>query len=242
MNALNVILCDDGAFEITSPYPGKRDFKIIYDGAHDCHPWRVISEMGGSGVWRDEDSFQCLDEAMDWAVSLSSETYPVPGYGVTLPCGTFFSRPGKVKIEDVMAAIGWSYVISVDGWSPVKYPKGTPHATVAAYFQDLLEDTAAILGSIDPEIAAEGEDEAGMELWIADVTIPVYNFVHRDDAQATFLSLFEEEGIPCMDSFDYTGRVNVNPHTATIIELEPFRTAREPSSTAARATSAEAGR
>jgi hypothetical protein len=242
MNALNVTLSDDGAFEITSPFPGKRDFRIFHDVADNCHPWRVISEMGGSGIWRDEDCFQSLDEAMDWAVSLSTETYPVAGYGVTLPCGTFFSRPGKVKIEDVMAAIGWTYVISVKGWSPITYPEGTQHTTVASYFHDLVQDTAAILGDVDPCPPTDGEEDNGMEMWVADITIPVYGFVNTERAQETFLSIFEEEGVPSTTSFDYTTRVNVTPHTATIFELDAFRTAREPSPTSVQATSAEASR
>lgn len=241
MNALNVTLSDDGAFEITSPLPGKRDFKIIHDGADACHPWRVISEMGGSGIWRNEDVFQSLDEAMDWAVSLSTETFPVPGYGVTLPCGTFFSRPGRVKIEDVMASIGWTYVISVNGWSPITYPKGTSKNAVLSYFQDLVEDTAAILGSVDRCPPTEGENDKGTDMWVADITIPVYGFVHTQHAQENFLAIFEEEGVPCVDSFDYTTRTNVIPHTATVIDLESVRKARVHSPAPRTATSAEAG-
>lgn len=240
MNALNVTLSDDGAFEITSQLPGKRDFRIIHDGAHDCHPWKVVSELGGSGIWREEDSFQNLDEAMDWAVSLSTETFPAPGYGVTLPCGTFFSRPGRVKIEDVMASIGWVYVVSVDGYSPAPFPKNTNHQTVKSYFEDLVSDTAAILGSVDPEV--DDADESGMVMWIADIKIPVYGFIRTDRAQAMFLDIFEQEGIPSTNSFDYTTRINVVPHAANVIQLDDMRALRGSPITPIQTASAEAGR
>ncbi|MCS4088983.1 hypothetical protein [Rhizobium sp. BK176] len=240
MNALNVTLSTDGAFEINSPYPGKRDYKIIHDGSDTCHPWKVISELGESGVWRDEDTFQNLDEAMDWAVSLSTEIYPVPGYGVTLPCGTFFARPGRVKIEDVMASIGWAYVTSVDGWSPVTYPKGTPKSVVESYFQDMVEDTASILGSID--LCNDNEDEP-MDMWIADITIPVDGFIQTDRAIETFKAIFEQEGVTCTGSFDYATRINVAPHSANVIDFVPYLKARETSPAPRKAaTSAEAGR
>jgi hypothetical protein len=242
MNVLNITLSDDGAFEIISPIPGKRDFKIKHDSTDACHPWKVISEMGGSGVWREDDSFQSLDEALDWSVSLSTETFPVPGYGVTLPCGTFFSRPGKVKIEDVMASIGWTYVLSVDGWSPIMYPKGTSKNAVISYFQNLVEDTAAVLGSVDRCPPTDGEDDNGQEMWVADITIPVYGFIHSDHAQSSFASIFEDEGIPCMDAFDYTTRTNVTPHSATIIDFASALKARELSQASHTTNSAEAGR
>ncbi|MBY3155516.1 hypothetical protein HFO56_24625 [Rhizobium laguerreae] len=242
MNALNVTLSPDGAFEINSPYPGKRDYKIVHDGSDGCHPWKVVSELGESGIWRDEDTFQSLDEAMDWAVSLSTETYPVPGYGVTLPCGTFFSRPGLVKIEDVMASIGWAYVTSVSGWSPVTYPKDTPQSVVESYFQDMVEDTAALLGSVDLCSPTEG-DEEHMDMWVADISIPVDGFIQTDHAQAIFLEIFEQEGIRCTDSFDYTTRINVVPHAANVIDFAPFLNARESAPERRKpATSAEAGR
>lgn len=223
MNAINVILTEDGAFEIVSPFPGKRDYRIFHDTDPDNHPWKVISEMGCSGVWREEDRFQSLDEALDWAVSLSSETYPVPAYGVTLPCGTYMARPGKVKIEDAMAGFGWSYIVSAMGWSHASYPADTPHSTVQAHFEEMVEDTLAILGDVE---ACPDRDDRGMCLWIADITIPVYAFVRTDNAKEVLLALFEEEGIPCTDAFDYTGRVNVTPHSALIIELDAARLAR----------------
>jgi hypothetical protein len=242
MNALNVTLSTDGAFEINSPYPGKRDYKIIHDASDNCHPWKVISELGESGIWRDEDTFQSLDEAMDWAVSLSTETYPVPGYGVTLPCGTFFARPGRVKIEDVMASIGWVYVTSVTGFSAVTYPKGTPKSVVDAYFQDMVEDTASLLGSVDLCNPTDGEDKP-MDMWVADITIPVDGFIPTDRAEATFMEIFEQEGVSCTDSFDYATRINVAPHSANVIDFASFLKARETSPAPRKAaTSAEAGR
>ena len=227
MTALTVKLLDDGAFEIASPFPGKRDYKIIHDGSHECLPWKVLSEMGESGIWREEDTFQSLDEALDWAVSLSSETFPVPGYGVTLPCGAFFSRPGNVKIEDVMAAIGWSYVVSVTGWSPKVYPKGTSRDTAVAYFEDLVEDTGAILGSVDICNKTDGEDDRGLDMWCADIVIPVSAFVRTEQAQEVFLEIFEEEGIPSTKYFDYECRVNVTPHSADVLDFSAAFEARK---------------
>jgi hypothetical protein len=242
MNAINVTLSGDGAFEINSPYPGKRDFRIVHDGAHDCHPWKVVSDLGETGFWRDEDSFQNLDEAMDWAVSLSSETYPTPGYGVTLPCGTFFSRPGRVKIEDVMASIGWVYVISVRGYSPITFPKGTPVSSITSHFEDLVEDTGAILGSVDRENPTDSEADSGLEMWLADITIPISGFIQTDFAVHTFKSIFEEEGIPSTEYFDYATRVNVSPHSANVIDFAAARKEREAPSAPNKAASAEAGR
>lgn len=240
MTALNVILSDDGAFEILSPTPGKRDFRILHDESLESHSWKVLSELGQSGVWREEDTFESLDEALDWAVSLSTETYPAPGYGVTLPCGTFLARPGRVKIEDAMAAIGWTYVISVNGWSPITYPKGTSRSTVTSYFEDLIEDTAAILGSVDLCPGTEGEDDDGMEMWIADVTIPVAEFLHEDTRLEAFIEIFDAEGIPNTNLFDYVNRVNVIPHKADVLDFEEFRKARENERADAKLNSAEA--
>lgn len=231
MTALTVTLLDEGAFEILSPFPGKRDYRIIHDGSDEIHPWKVISEMGGSGIWREDDTFQSLDEALEFAVSLSSEIFPAPAFGINLPCGTFISRPGRVKIEDVMAAIGWSFVVSVMGYSPVTYPKNTPRSTVVAYFEDLVSDTGAILGSVDPGNKTDGEIETD-NLWIADIVIPVSAFVRTIHAEQAFKEIFEEEGIPCTDVFDYQCRTNVAPHSADIIDFCAAFEARRPHDTA----------
>ena len=220
MTPSTVTLLTDGAFEIVSPFPGKRDYRVVHEGIYEACPWKVISELGESGVWRDENSFQTLDEAIDWCVAMSSETFPVPGYGINLPCGSFVTRPGKVKLEDVMASMGWLYVVSVLGHSPIQYGRGTSYATVAAYFEDLVEDTAAILGNVDLCTKPEESVEKGRELWIADITIPVCGFIHTATATETFRAVFEQEGIPHTDCFDYTTRVNVRPHEALILDFE----------------------
>nr|WP_250807197.1 hypothetical protein [Neorhizobium tomejilense] len=227
MTPLNVILLAEGIFEIISPFLGKRDYRITHDGVCEHRPWKVISEIGNSGVWREEDTFQSLDEALDWAVSLATETFPVPGYGVTLPCGSFLSRPGNVKIEDVMAGMGWAYVVSAMGYSPVKYPKGTSEATVRAYFEDLVEDTAAILGSVDICSRDECEDENNMDSWVADIVVPIYEFVRTENLIQTFTEAFENEGVTTTGHFDWNYRTNVAPHTAEVLDFESAFAARE---------------
>jgi hypothetical protein len=227
MTPLIVNLLANGTFEINSPFIGKRDYRIVRNTECDYHLWKVISELGENNVWREDNTFQSLDEALDWAVSMATETFPVPGYGITLPCGSFLSRPGNVKIEDVMAGMGWAYIPSAMGYSPVSYPRGTSETTVRAYFEEMVRDTIAVLGSVDKCPQDEDDTEQTTEGWIADIVIPVCEFVHERKILSVLTEAFENEGVPTTGHFDWNYRINVAPHNAEILDFEAAYEARK---------------
>lgn len=219
MPATNVSINIKGVFNIPSSRADRAQFRV--SAADECpHGWNVSSKFDGADQWNPAGHFESLDDALSWSVAEAGGDKD--GFGVTMPCGAFFSRPGRIKAEDVMAAHGWVYVTHILGYSGKDFPLGTPQSDIVAYFEDLVEDTSAVLG----EVYRCTVDENDQTLWVADIEIPAMELMNTASIPEVCLDMFEEEGIPCLNDFQYFTHTNVHPHTAAILSFEEHAAAR----------------
>jgi hypothetical protein len=230
MTDLNVQLRADGLFEIKSPFLGKSSYQIV-NNADDptSRDWNVRSFFDGDMVtfsggdlvarWKVVNSFENLDEALDWCVSMVTGIYPVPNYIVTLPCGAHFTRPGRIPVENVMAGIGWSYVTHVKGNSVIKFPSTWTSEAVERHYEGLVEETAVVLGSIDICPSMEDEEDGSSSLWSADVMVPIGGFTRISEITEEASRAFAMEGVPVLADFEYFGRPNVKAHSSPVLDF-----------------------
>lgn len=218
MTAPTVTLLESGEFEIIAPLAGHYDYRVEFDGKDVCHPWQALQQFEGSDTWKYANTFASLDEALDWCVSSATGIFPVPGYGVELPCGRFFSRPGRIEAEKVMAGMGWAYVTHVTGYAIRDFPENASHDAVRAHFEEMTEDTIVAVGDV-VRCQRDENDLPGKYLWVADMLAPVNGFMLDTEITAEAAALFEEElgkGVVGVH-IDYQRRTGVDPHNAEVV-------------------------
>lgn len=224
MKGFVVTLRDDGLFEAPSRHPGRSAVRVMHDTEAFPSPWLAISQDGTGLEWASLASFQCLDQALDFAVREALSVSVTPGYAVEMPGGMSFSRPGRIALEQVMASAGWVYVNSLIGFVMVKTPDGTNVMEARTEVMGLLKGTQASLG----EVNLSDRDEEGMH-WCADVSLPFEGFMRFEEIEAEAKAAFAAEAIDVIPHFDFRTRASVaRGKQATVIAFPADRIVKRP--------------
>lgn len=221
MKGFVVTLREDGLFEAPCVRPGSSSIRVIYDSYSPSSPWIALSLDDTGGKWARLDGFHCLDAAIDFAVRSALGEQMVPEYGVRMPDGTSFRRPGRIALEQVMASAGWLFVNSLVGFSMVTTG---PEATVfdaRGVMAERLKGSPAWLGDVN----LADQDDEGLH-WCADINLTYEGFVRVEDIDGEARAAFAAEGIQVIPHFDFRTRTSVSVSNASVIAFPEDRIVR----------------
>lgn len=221
MQGFEVTLEDHGLFLVPAMHPYDGDRKIAYDSELPRRPWVITQKDTATCRWTRIDSFATLDDALTRAVSDASGLAR-PNFRVRLPCGQQFSRPGRIRAEDVLSSLGWTYVTHLVGFSAFSSDLGCTETTARRHFLDLVKNSpTVVVGDV------VSNDEGDDRLWIADLHIPFDGFIRREDIENEKNVTFALEGIPLIEGFDCTVAVGGEARSADLINLAEHVAARQ---------------
>lgn len=218
MQGFEVTLEDYGQFHIPPAHADDGDRKISFDPELSRRPW-IVTEMSAEDCkWIRIESFNSLDDALDWCVSVTTGAAK-PQYRVNLPCGGSFSRPGRVKAEDVMSSMGWVYVTHLTGFAHFAPSEPCSETVVRRHFLSIIEESPNVrLGEITPL------HEDATLMWIADLHIPFEGFIQRDHIEFEKDIAFSSEGIKLrVQGFDCKVKLGASPRSADLFDFSARR-------------------
>jgi hypothetical protein len=221
MQGFEVTLEEHGMFLVPSQTPEFGNLKIAYDPEFRRRPWIVLEMDLATCQWYRMDSFVTLDEALDWAVSDVTEINR-PNYRVKLPCGNYFSRPGRIPAEEVLSSMGWVYVTHLVGFSPFTSTEPCSEALALKHFLEITQDSPTVeVGEVT------ACDEGQNCFWIADLRIPFDGFIRREDIETETNISFAAENIPLVEGYDCVIAVGGEARSAEILSLAEHAAARQ---------------
>lgn len=161
-----VTLRNDGAFSMEAP---EGEHVLMYD-AEDM-AWNLVGPaLPGSAVGRLLARSPTLDFGLTLLVGIGGK---LGSFGVELPCGNMFSRPGKMPALDVLAAFGYAPVKAVTGFVLVDLDPSLQELEVRRKLVSSLSGSSCDLGSVEAtEISSEST------LWCCEVSLPLEGVVH----------------------------------------------------------------
>ena len=139
---------------------------------------------------------------------------------VKLPCGNEFSRPGRVPVESILAALGYEVISRLSGFAGYLAPSGTPADDVAR----VLHQAAAASG-MTAGIPSMVESDATGDHWAVDVTYPFAGVIRPSTAAAVLAFAIQEAGLDVIDEMECEATGDHPANVASVLDLRSFTNA-----------------
>ena len=222
---VDVRLLLDGTFKIKSNKPGSPEFQVCYK--HDNGkegPWEVLFGASNMKKIRLKVSFDSLDVALDYCVCELREldiksANGIKNYGVSLPCGRYISRPGKVEIEKILCSFGWIFVREISGYATDLFHKNETKEKVFDHFSRLTNVAKVQLFDV---YHCEQGGELLKALWVADFRMEVNRLMHRENLAKYAFEAFEQNGLIVSENIDFISSGVGKDHKAQVIKFSDY--------------------
>jgi hypothetical protein len=222
---VDVRLLSDGTFRVKSNKPRSREYQVRYKADNEEQgPWEVLFSVTNKKKAILKVDFDSLDVALDYCVCGLREpsvksTNEIKNYGISLPCGRYISRPGRVEIEKILCSFGWIFVRDISGYTTDLFHK---NETKEAVFNHFSRSTNVAKVRLFDVYHCEQEGELLKALWVADFRMEVNRLIHRENLTKYAFEAFEQNGLIVSENIDFTSLGVGKDHKAQVIKFSDY--------------------
>lgn len=185
-----VELNEDGSF---TTHGRGMDCHLIYDPSPEGSRWLLLHSTNDQ-VDHPLSAHASLDEALVALVGAAHDD--CDSFSVSLPSNDLFSRPGKLRAEEVLATLGYALVDGLSAYAVYSPSTELTLDEALRSFREMMHGYPVTMGSA----AFIGDLE---NAWCCDFRVAFEGYVHRDAMQGYVESLLAGSGLEITEVIEY---------------------------------------
>lgn len=196
---------EDGSFAIEVE---GAQYSLIYDPYVQGGRWLVMLSVDGM-----EDEVLSSHQTLDSGLRALAIFLGTPNkFQVELPDGGSFSRPGKMKAEEVMAAHGYLLISNLRAYVIYSTPGVLTDTEAKIAVREIFYGITADVGDVDRIDTYENS-------WCCDITVPFEGYISKERMHDYMVRMFASFPVEVSSVIEYHGTMPDIPPEENIIHF-----------------------